>query len=450
MSTDSSNSGNNEGLIFGLNDRPNLRQSLFAALQHLLAIYLPIITPPLLLALAMGLDPKTTQYLIGASLLVSGVATFIQVRKVGPIGSGILSIQGTSFSFVPPLIAAGKAGGLPMVFGLTIAGSFIEIFISRFHGAIRRAISPLVSGIVVTLIGLTLIGVAVEQCAGGAQAKALGEFGSPTNLTVAASVILTIIIFNNFKNIYLRMGAITFGLVVGYIVSFAFGTVDFSSGTDAGSIIAPLPLKFGLSFDISLFVPVALIYVITVMETIGDLTATSVVSGEPVEGDLYYKRISGGVLGDGINSLIAGLFGSMPNTTFSQNNGIIQLTGIASRKVGYFIAGMLALLGLCPFTSAIFSAMPAPVLGGATLLMFGTVAAVGIRIISLTKIDARSTMIMAISFGCGIGVVMHPEGLSALPPFIAEMFSSGIASGGIAAIVANLVLPRRGTRTHSA
>jgi len=443
MSTDSSNSGNNEGLIFGLNDRPNLRQSLFAALQHLLAIYLPIITPPLLLALAMGLDPKTTQYLIGASLLVSGVATFIQVRKIGPIGSGILSIQGTSFSFVPPLIAAGKAGGLPMVFGLTIAGSFIEIFISRFHRAIRRAISPLVSGIVVTLIGLTLIGVAVEQCAGGAQAKAAGEFGSTTNLLVATSVILTIIIFNNFKNIYLRMGAITFGLIVGYIVSFAFGTVDFSSVDDAASVIIPSPLKFGLSFDISLFVPAALIYLITVVETIGDLTATSVVSGEPVEGDIYYKRISGGVLGDGVNSLIAGIFGSMPNTTFSQNNGIIQLTGIASRKVGYFIAGMLAFLGLCPFTSAIFSVMPAPVLGGATLLMFGTVAAVGIRIISLTKIDARSTMIMAISFGCGIGVVVHPEALSELPKFIREMFSSGIASGGIAAIAANLALPRK-------
>ncbi len=391
----------------------------------------------------MGLDAKTSQYLIGASLLVSGVATFIQVRKIGPVGSGILSIQGTSFSFVPPLIAAGKAGGLPMVFGLTIAGSFIEIFISRFHGAIRRAISPLVSGIVVTLIGLTLIGVAVEQCAGGAQARAAGEFGSPTNLTVAASVILTIIIFNNFKNIYLRMGAITFGLAVGYILSFGLGLINFSTAADASTIIVPHPLKFGLSFDLSLFVPVALIYLITVMETIGDLTATSVVSGEPVEGDLYYKRISGGVLGDGINSLIAGFFGSMPNTTFSQNNGIIQLTGIASRKVGYFIAGMLILLGLCPFTSAIFSMMPAPVLGGATLLMFGTVAAVGIRIISLGKIDARSTMIMAISFGCGIGVVMHPEGLSALPPFIAEMFSSGIASGGIAAIAANLILPRK-------
>ncbi len=437
------NEAKDDGLIFGLNDRPNLRQSLFAALQHLLAIYLPIITPPLLLALAMGLDAKTSQYLIGASLLVSGVATFIQVRKIGPVGSGILSIQGTSFSFVPPLIAAGKAGGLPMVFGLTIAGSFIEIFISRFHGAIRRAISPLVSGIVVTLIGLTLIGVAVEQCAGGAQARAAGEFGSPTNLTVAASVILTIIIFNNFKNIYLRMGAITFGLAVGYILSFGLGLINFSTAADASTIIVPHPLKFGLSFDLSLFVPVALIYLITVMETIGDLTATSVVSGEPVEGDLYYKRISGGVLGDGINSLIAGFFGSMPNTTFSQNNGIIQLTGIASRKVGYFIAGMLILLGLCPFTSAIFSMMPAPVLGGATLLMFGTVAAVGIRIISLGKIDARSTMIMAISFGCGIGVVMHPEGLSALPPFIAEMFSSGIASGGIAAIAANLILPRK-------
>jgi xanthine permease XanP len=207
-------------------------------------------------------------------------------------------------------------------------------------------------------------------------------------------------------------------------------------------ISIPIPFRYGLDFDFTLFIPIAILYLITTIESTGDMTATSLVSGEPIEGDLYIKRIKGGILGDGFNSMLAAVFNTFPNTTFSQNNGVIQLTGVASRYVGFFIAGFLVLLGLFPVVGGVVSAMPRPVLGGATIIMFGTVAAAGIKIISTDKINRRGIMILALSLSLGLGVMMVPEVLSGLPPMLQAIFSSPITTGGLTALILNLVLPR--------
>ncbi|MBP7359707.1 MAG: purine/pyrimidine permease, partial [Prevotella sp.] len=220
------------------------------------------------------------------------------------------------------------------------------------------------------------------------------------------------------------------------------GMVDTSafSAKDFTSFNVPVPFKLGVKFNLSSFIAIALVYLVTAIEATGDVTANSMVSGEPVEGEKYIKRVSGGVLADGLNSMIAGIFSSFPNSIFAQNNGIIQLTGVASRYVGYFIAGMLIILGLFPIVGIIFSLMPSAVLGGATLLMFGTVAAAGIRIVSSQELNRKAVLVLAISLSFGIGVELMPDILKQFPEAIKTIFSSGITTGGLVAIISNAVL----------
>ena len=440
MATEQVSPTQDTSLIYGLNDRPPLRDTLFAALQHLLAIFVAIITPPLIIAGALKLDLGTTGYLVSMALFASGISTFIQCRRVGFIGCGLLCIQGTSFSFIGPIISAGLTGGLSAIFGACMVASSVEMFISRLLKYTRRIITPLVSGIVVTLIGMSLIKVGITACGGGATAQADGTFGALQHVGLAGLVLVLIIFFNRSSNRYLRMSSIVIGLAIGYITAYFLGKVDFSSIQSYGGINAPIPFRYGLSFPVSSIIALALIYLITAIEAYGDITANSLISGEPVEGEKFVRRAAGGIFADGFNSMIAACLNSFPNSIFAQNNGMIQLTGVASRYVGYFIAGMLILLGLFPAVGLFFSLMPEPVLGGATLLMFGTVAAAGIRIISAQHIDRKATLIIALSFSFGLSVELVPDILCQLPDTLRNIFSSGITTGGITAILANLLI----------
>jgi len=317
---------------------------------------------------------------------------------------------------------------------------------------LKKVITPTVTGIVVSLIGLSLIKVGITDMAGGQWLlkNKPEQFGSFENLGLAFLVLIVIIIFNRSKNQFLRMSSIVIGLFVGYIVSLALGRIDLSGLKDLPVISIPIPFKYGFGFRWEAFVPIALVYLITTIESIGDLTATSMVSHEPIRGDLYIKRIKGGVLGDGFNSALAAMFNTFPNTTFSQNNGVIQLTGVASRYVGMYIAAFLVVLGLFPVIGGVFQQMPKPVLGGATIIMFGTVAAAGIKIIASQKIDRRAMTIIAISFGMGLGVQLVPSALSHFPETLKNIFSSPITTGGLTAIITNMVLKDHDIKSKSA
>ena len=434
-------------LIYGLNDRPPLRETLFAALQHLLAIFVAIITPPLIIASALRFDIQTTGFLVSMSLFVSGIATFIQSHRVGPIGTGLLCIQGTSFSFISPIISAGMLGmvngkmdvalGLSYVFGGCLVASVVEMIVSRILPYTRKIITPLVAGIVVTLIGLCLIKAGINSCGGGQAAIDDGTFGSIRNLGLAVLVLVTIIFFNRSANRFLRMGSIVLGLLVGCVAAYCLGMIHFSDIHATGSLNIPVPLKYGLRFDVGTIVGLGLIYLVTAVEAFGDITANSLISGEPVEGPVFMRRAQGGILADGFNSMLAAVFNSFPNSIFAQNNGMIQLTGVASRYVGYFIAGALFLLGLFPVVGEFFSLIPDCVLGGATLLMFGTVAAAGVRIIASTKMDRKAVLVLAISFAMGMSVELVPDILSQMPSVIKSILSSGITTGGVTAMIAN-------------
>ncbi|PNM58448.1 xanthine permease XanP [Vibrio mimicus] len=437
-------------LVYQLNDRPPLPQTLFAALQHLLAMFVAVITPSLIICQSLGVPADQTNTIISMSLFASGLSSFIQIRTFGPIGSGLLSIQGTSFNFLGPIIGAGlalKAGDasietmMAAIFGTILVASFAEILLSRVLQFAQRVITPLVSGIVVTLIGLTLVQVGLISMGGGYAAMADGSFGSLDKLALAGTVLAIIVLLNRAHNPYVRVASIVIAMLVGYVMAYLMGMVNTDNLAETQLIALPIPMQYGLGFDWSLFIPLVLIFLITALEAIGDITATSEVSGEPVKGPVYMKRIKGGVLADGLNSALAAVFNSFPNSTFSQNNGVILLTGVASRYVGYFIAGMLVLLGLFPGVASFVQLIPEPVLGGATIVMFGTIAAAGVRIISRVDLDRRAILIMALSFSMGLGIAQKPEILQFMPEFIKNLFSSGVAAGGITAIVLNLLLP---------
>ena len=394
-------SSHSSDLVYGLEDRPGFIQAIFAAIQHVLASFVGIITPTLVIGGVLGLG-EHVPYLISMALMVSGVATFIQSRRTLGIGAGMLCVQGTSFAFLSSILAAGfiaksKGGGpeeiLSLIFTVCLFGAFIEVFLSLFIAKLRNVVTPLVTGIVITLIGLSLIKIGMTDLAGGFKAK---DLGSPENLMLGGSVLLIVIIVNQMKNQWFRISSIAIGLIAGFAIAYFMGKVSFNNLPPIDTISIPMPFKYGLSFDMAAFIPIALIYVITAIETTGDITANCVISGEDVKGEKYRKRVQGGVLADGFNSMIAATFNTFPNTTFSQNNGVIQLTGIASRYVGYFIGILLIILGVFPIVGAILQQMPKPVLGGATLVMFATVAAAGIRILRQVRMNRRSMMIFAV------------------------------------------------------
>ncbi|KOY63316.1 xanthine permease XanP [Photorhabdus heterorhabditis] len=439
-------------LIYRLEDQPPLLQTLFAACQHLLAMFVAVITPAILICQALGLPAHDTQRIISMSLFASGVASLIQIRTWGPVGSGLLSIQGTSFNFVSPLIMGGlalKNGGadiptmMAALFGTLMLASMTEILLSRVLHLARRIITPLVSGVVVMIIGLSLIQVGLTSIGGGFSAIENHTFGSPDNLFLAGVVLAVIVLLNRQRNPYLRVASLVIAMAVGYVVAWLMGMLPQATVPENSSLITiPTPLYYGLSFDWNLLIPLMLIFMVTSLETIGDITATSDVSEQPVSGPLYMKRIKGGVLANGLNSMLSAVFNTFPNSCFGQNNGVIQLTGVASRHVGYAVALMLILLGLFPAVAGFVQQIPEPVLGGATIVMFGTIAASGVRIVSREALNRRAIMIIALSLAVGMGVAQQPLILQFAPDWLKTLLSSGIAAGGLTAIILNLVFPQ--------
>lgn len=438
-------------LIYGLHDKPPVIEAIFVAFQHVLAAFVGIITPPLIICTSLGLDAANTSYIISMSLFASGICTFIQCKKIGPVGSGLLSLQGTSFAFLGSILGVGTTaiqGGkspqeaLALIFGVGFFGAFTNVILSRFLHLLSKVVTPIVTGTLVMLIGLSLIQTGVTSMAGGVAAKQAGTFGSPQNLALGGMVFLIIIILTLSQNQYIKMGAIIIGLAFGYIVSIFLGIVNFATLSQLPMISLPIPFRYGMSFNFAALIPFLILYPLTAIESVGDMTATSAVSKEPIQGSVYIRRIKAGVLGDGLNSALAALLNTFPVTTFSQNTGVIQMTGVGSRYVGFYVAGILALLGLLPFVGGIFQTIPQPVLGGATTIMFGSIAVAGLRIVASENLDRRATIIVAVSLAMGLGVVFVPDIFNGKPDIIKNIFASSTSTGGLTAILLSWLLPQ--------
>ena len=409
-----------------------------------------MVTPALIVGTALQLSPETNAYLVSMAMIASGVGTWLQVNRYGMVGSGLLSIQSVNFSFVTVMIAIGtsmRADGvdeellLSTIFGISFAGAFLVVGSSFILPYLRRVITPTVSGIVVLMIGLSLIKVGIIDFGGGFSAKSSGTFGDYQNIGVGLLVLLVVIGFNCCKSPLLRMGGIAIGLIVGYICALFLGMVDFSQMSKAAFITIPVPFKYGFSFNFAHFLVVAIIYLLSVLEAVGDLTATALVSGQKIQGQEFQSRLKGGVMADGLVSVAASAMSSLPLTTFAQNNGVIQMTGVASRHVGKIIAVILVILGLFPGIGWFFTTIPAPVLGGAMTLMFSMIAIAGIRIILSNGLRRRETLIVATSLGLGLGVSYDPAVFHVLPTSLYALAENPICMGGVTAIILNLIIP---------
>ena len=420
-------------LIYGVNDNPNLLTKILLGFQHIFAAFGGIIVVPLVISSSLGFDPIMSTAVISASILAAGIATIIQANGVGKIGSQVACIMGTDFTFVSPAISVGSVLGLPGIIGATILGAFFEIILSYFIKPLMKFFPPLVTGTVVALIGLTLLPVSIDWAAGGAGSA---NYASLENLAVAMFVLVITLLLNNYGKGMISSASILIGIVVGYIVCIPLGLVDFNPVKEASWLSFPKILEFGVTFDakaVMAFIPA---YFVATIGTVGCLKAI----GETSNIDIGDKRVAAGVLSDGVGSALGGLVGSCPNTSFSQNIGIISLTKVASRHVAVMAGILLVILRFLPKVAAIITGIPNPVLGGVGIMMFGTVAAAGIRTLSNIKLTERNLLIIAISMGLGLGVTFRPDVIHNLPEAIRMIFSSGISTGTIAALILNAVL----------
>ena len=423
-------------LMYGINDKPKLTMQILLGLQHIFAAFGGIIVVPLVIGSALGFDAATSTALMSATILAAGIATFIQSKGIGPIGSKTACIMGTDFTFATPAIAVGSVAGLPGIVGATILGALVEVILSFFIKPIMKFFPPLVTGTVICLIGLTLLPVSIDWAAGGSGAS---DYGSMINIAIAAFVMIFTILLNHYGKGIISSASILIGMIVGYIICIPLGMIDFSTVKEASWISFPRIFQYGVDFNFKYVIPFIPAYLVTTIETVGCLKAISQVSG--IKDDP--KRIGKGVLSDGVGSAIAGCLGTFPNTSFSQNVGIIPLTKVASRYVAIMAGILLVILGLLPKFAALINIMPQPVLGGVGIVMFGTVAAAGIQTLSSVKLTNKNLLVIATSIGLGLGVTFRPEILSSLPEWMTMIFSSGISTGTIVALVLNIILKEK-------
>ena len=427
---------NKHQVIYDINDMPPLREAVPLGIQHLVAMFLGNITPPLIIAGTLGLASGQTVFLVQMALILAGFATIVQAYPIGPVGAKIPMILGTSFAFLGGIISIANQYNLAAVFGACLAAAGVEVLLGFSIKKLRRFFPPLVSGIVVMLIGLTLIPVGMDYAAGGVGAT---DYGSFSNLGIAGAVGFVTLILNQFSKKFLSYASMLIGAVFGYVLAMFLGKVDFASVADAAWLTAPKPLQFGIEFHIGPIIAMAFIYVISAVETIGDISGTVAATGrEPTT-----KELRGGLIADGVMSGLGALINAFPNTSYSQNVGLVNFTGVASRHVaaigGFFLVG----LGIIPKVGAVVATIPPAVIGGGGLIMFAMIFASGISIIHRSvTLSRRNMVILAVSIGLGVAVELRPDALQFFPQALQIFFSSGLISGGIMALVLNLVFPK--------
>lgn len=420
-------------LLYGINDKPKLATQILLGFQNIFAAFGGIIAVPLVISSALGLDGATSTAVLSATILASGIATIIQSKGIGRIGARVPCIMGTDFTFVSPAITVGSVAGLPGIIGATILGSIVEVVLSFFIKPLMKLFPPLVTGTVVCLIGLTLIPVSMDWAAGGVGAA---DYGSLRNVVIAMTVLVITLLLNRYGKGMVSTASVLIGMVVGYIICIPFGMVDFSLVNEAKWFALPNIFEYGVNFDFKNVIAFIPAYIVTTIETVGCLATICQVSKIKADD----KIIGRGVLSDGIGSAMAGVLGTFPNTTFSQNVGLIPLTRNASRSVAIMAGILLVCLGFFPKFAALINIMPQPVLGGVGIVMFGTIAAAGIRTLSTVEINNRNLLIIATSIGLGLGVTFRPDFIANLPEGLRMIFASGISTGTIVALVLNKVL----------
>lgn len=439
--------------LFQLNGIPPLGMSISLALQHLVAMIVGCVTPAIIIANALGLPQSERVLLIQVSLVMSAVTTLIELFPIGgKLGSGLPVMFGISFAYLPSMQAiVGGGGDIATIAGAMVIGGIVAAVVGIFVKKIRRFFPPIITGTVVFTIGLSLYPTAINYMAGGAGntyevvvlRKGLTSalvHGSWQNWAVAAFTLIVVMVMSNKGKGICKLAAILLGMIAGYIVAAVFGMVDLSEVRDAAWFSLPQFMHFGIKFEFSACIALALLFAINAIQAIGDLTATTVggLNREPTD-----QELQGGIVTYGLTNVLSAFFGSLPTATYSQNVGIVTTNKVVNRVVFALAGGFLLLAGLIPKFSAILTTIPQCVLGGATITVFSTIAMTGMKLIASETISPRNTTIVGLSAALGVGISQSSSALSQFPESITIIFGkTPVVIATIMAVLLNLILPR--------
>ena len=442
--------------LFQLNGIPPLGMSISLALQHLVAMIVGCVTPAIIIANALGLPQSERVLLIQVSLVMSAVTTLIELFPIGgKLGSGLPVMFGISFAYLPSMQAiVGGGGDIATIAGAMVIGGIVAAVVGVFVKKIRRFFPPIITGTVVFMIGLSLYPTAINYMAGGTGntyevvvlRKGLTSalvYGSWQNWAVAAFTLIVVMVVSNKGKGICKLAAILLGMIAGYIVAAVFGMVDLSEVRDAAWFSLPRFMHFGIKFEFSACIALALLFAINAIQAIGDLTATTVggLNREPTD-----QELQGGIVTYGLTNVLSAFFGSLPTATYSQNVGIVTTNKVVNRVVFALAGGFLLLAGLIPKFSAILTTIPQCVLGGATITLFSTIAMTGMKLIASETISPRNTTIVGLSAALGVGISQSSSALSQFPESITIIFGkTPVVIATIMAVLLNLILPQENT-----
>ena len=427
---------------------PPIAQAVPLGIQHVLAMFASNVTPAIIVAGAAGFgfgsnssDFPNLIYMIQMSMLFAGVATLFQTIGMGPVGARLPIVQGTSFAFLPIMIPAvagqGVAGLAGLMTGVVIGGMF-HFCLGFVIGRIRFALPPLVTGLIVLMIGLALVRVGIQYAAGGVPLIGKPAYGTLAFWGPALVVVVVTLAIKFFTKGFMSIAAVLLGLIAGYVVALVMGQVSFDNVGRAAAFALPVPFQWGIEFNSAIIIGMCFMAVVSAIETVGDVSGITKGGAGREATD---NEISGATFADGLGTAVAGIFGGLPNTSFSQNVGLISITGVMSRHVVTFGAIFLIICGFVPKVGAIVSTVPIHVLGGGVIVMFGMVAAAGINMLSEVNWNRRNMVIFAVALSVGLGLQLEPDALQHLPATLKILLTSGLLPAALIAIVLNLALP---------
>jgi len=426
------------------NKKLPLNQSIPLGIQHVFAMFAGNITVPLIVAGVFGVTTEEKIFLIQMALFAAGVATIIQTVGYKNIGSRLPIIQGTSFAFIPIMLPF-KAFGLGAIFTAAFIGGIFQIWIGKMLKPIRHMFPPLVTGIVVLMIGISLLKVGFKYAGGGVwlMNNKPEIFANWEHLLIAGTVLIVALLCNIRGKGMVSSASILLGIIAGFVIAALLGEVRWGKIAAADWFALPMPFQYGIDFVWGAVILMLFMSIVTTIETIGDISATTMGGANREATD---KELSGGIMADGVGTAFASIFNAMPNTSYSQNAGLVAFTGVISRHVGTVAGVILILLGLFPKLGGVIAAMPDSVIGGAAIIMFGLIAGAGIKLISKTEMSQRNILILALSLSFGIGLYAFPEFVAHIPDFgikLKLLLTTGLIPAGLLAFILNATLPKK-------
>ncbi|MFG6176166.1 uracil-xanthine permease family protein [Halomonas sp. THAF12] len=424
--------------VFEFQGRPPLTRALPLSLQHILAMIMGTVTVPIIVAGAVGASLADTLLLIQISLLASGLSTLLQLYGVHRFGARLPAIFGVGFAYVPTLSAVGAQYGIEGILGAQVIGGLAMILVGLGIQRIRHFFPPVVAGTVVLVIGLSLYDIGVNYMGGGIDQPGYGE---PRQWLLAMVTLAVVLVLSQFGRGFLKLAAIICGILVGYGLALAMGMVDFAPVREAAWFSPPRLLPFELEFPPAAIVSLVIICVINSVQTIGDLSATTVGG---LDRELGRKELAGGLLGNGLCTTLGSLFGALPTASYSQNVGIVAMTKVVSRTVLALAAGFMLLAGLMPKVGALMTTIPYPVLGGATITVFGMITMTGIQLLTRDELSSRNITIASLALALSLGLYAAPEAIAGFPELVRLIIGgSPIVVAALVAVGLNLALPRK-------